>query len=688
MRPRLVLLIGTCAVAVLAGCAGPQPTWTPLPEPSPTAGPSGLPSAQPSAGASPSAAASSTPSTSPSPSPATADRPFPGGWTYVKTEACPDGSSFECTTLTVPRDHFVQGGPTWDVTFARRPASGEKKGTFVVITGGPGTSGISVADSYTLEDYPAVFAEHYDMVFIDQRGVGLSHPIQCPNATGVYYLASYDPYGPDGVRKAGEAAKAYVDGCLAEAGADKADLPFYATRQAVDDLEAYLDYLKVDKIHLYGESYGTQYVQQYAASHPDRVETLLLDGPVDLTLPGVDWMAEEARGYDDVLRMTLAGCTLDPACAADFAPATPTAAFDDLRERIADGPIDYQYTGADGSVETRQFTMAMLETTLGTITGPEDRAMFQRDLAAAADDDLVPLARLAYAALVIDPDSEAAIPDPTWSDAMYYAVDCMDYTYFPAVASADERTAEYIEAGRTQGLDRLWMGATYTGELPCMYWPNAATDPARPDPIVTPPYTTFVMGATGDPSTPLANVHRIASRVGNAYSIVADGGHHVIFAWGNDCPDLIIAAYFEDGTLPKAQSTFCDDAIADPYVAVPRPAATDYADALALASAMDDQIVNTPDYFYWEAEKALAIGCDFGGTLTYTPTDTGTDLILTACEFTDGMAMTGTGAIDDETGGLAMKIDIPDGSLDYARDGDGNRSVRGTFRGAPVNLKD
>ncbi len=61
-----------------------------------------------------------------------------------------------------------------------------------------------------------------------------------------------------------------MDACLAETKAVPADLPYYSTRQAVEDLEAFRQYLGVDKIALYGESYGTQYVQTYAARTPPR----------------------------------------------------------------------------------------------------------------------------------------------------------------------------------------------------------------------------------------------------------------------------------------------------------------------------------------------------------------------------------------------------------------------------------
>ena len=102
---------------------------------------------------------------------------------------------------------------------------------------------------------------------------------------------------------------------------------------------------------------------------------------------------------------------------------------------------------------------------------------------------------------------------------------------------------------------------------------------------------------------------------------------------------------------------------------------------------MDDQIVNTDDYVFVLEDEPLPIGCDYGGTLTYRPTDAGTDLELKACEFTDGLPVTGTGAIDDESGGMKLTITVPDGSLTYARDGDGNRTVSGTFRGKAVDQR-
>ena len=45
------------------------------------------------------------------------------------------------------------------------------------------------------------------------------------------------------------------------------------------------------------------------------------------------------------------------------------------------------------------------------------------------------------------------------------------------------------------------------------------------------------------------------------------------------------------------------------------------------------------------------MGCDYGGSLDYTPTSKGADLAFKACELIDGMPLTGTGSIDTDSRG-------------------------------------
>ena len=78
--------------------------------------------------------------------------------------------------------------------FAVLPATGESKGLFVTATGGPGTAGISSADDYTSYFAPSI-TRRFDIVFFDQRGIGLSGGLTCPDAYAAYLLTAEPPAG-------------------------------------------------------------------------------------------------------------------------------------------------------------------------------------------------------------------------------------------------------------------------------------------------------------------------------------------------------------------------------------------------------------------------------------------------------------------------------------------------------------
>ena len=121
-------------------------------------------------------------------------------------------------TLAVPKDHFAAaGGETWNVTFAIHRATGERKGTYVEITGGPGYADIPDSDSY-LDYYATSVTESYDMVYMDQRGIGQSGPIQCTKAAATYYASPARAQVPSERSAAAAAAQTFAKDCVAEAG--------------------------------------------------------------------------------------------------------------------------------------------------------------------------------------------------------------------------------------------------------------------------------------------------------------------------------------------------------------------------------------------------------------------------------------------------------------------------------------
>jgi pimeloyl-ACP methyl ester carboxylesterase len=596
--------------------------------------------------------------------------------TFVSERACAEGSGFNCVTIRVPRDHADPDGPTWEVVFAiQRAQSGTRDGVIVIATGGPGSSGIAVADDYA-SYFDAAVPEHYDLVFFDQRGVGRSHPLQCPEAALAWYATDVLPTASDQEAEAFAAvAETFAADCVAETGVDSADLPFYATAQSTEDLEVFLNWLGTEQVDLYGESYGTQYVQVFAAAHPERVDALFIDGPVDMTIAGTDYHAEAAGAYGDTLAMVLDACTAAPACAADTEGGDALAAYDDLVAQLADGPASFDFVTDDGTVEERELTLADLETAAADNATPEFwRMLLQRAIAHASRGDLLPLARLDYLALDQDPETLDAIPDPGWSDALYYAVDCADYAF--GTGSADERAEAYLADGESAGVADLRLGSVYYGNLPCAYWPVHGPE-ERPAYLEDTPYPVFVLTATADPATPYAGAERIYERLEDGYFIVQPDGPHVIALRGHACPDDILTRYLLEGELPERETT-CHNPGIDPYVPIPAADVGDYDSTLDALTAVDDQVNNDPDYWDWDFAKPLVVGCLFGGTIRYEATDTGSDVTLDACAYSRGLALTGNAVIDDEKGTFSLDAHTDDGAdLTYRRGSDGERTATG-----------
>ena len=110
---------------------------------------------------------------------------------------------------------------------------------------------------------------------------------------------------------------------------------------------------------------------------------------------------------------------------------------------------------------------------------------------------------------------------------------------------------------------------------------------------------------------------------------------------------------------------------------------TAWSSTLALLSAYDGELTHGADYWYWDEAKPLSLGCALGGTITYTPTKTGSRLSLDRCSYVYAAYATGTGAIDDASGSIRLKLRFggranePSGTVTYQRDARGQRTVHG-----------
>ncbi len=597
---------------------------------------------------------------------------------------CPD-SDFTCVNVTVPLDHSNRRNrSTIEVVFGVLPARGERQGMFVIASGGPGASGLLSADSYVFY-YDKRITEHFDIVFIDQRGVGLSGGLQCPDAAAAFYRSDSDASTPASEELLLDSAQTFAEACVQEMGNPEI-LSYMDTQQAIQDLDLFRQLTGEQQFWLYGESYGSQFAQAYAAAYPEHLAGLILDGTVDLTLSGVEFLEGQARAFNLVLEQTLQACNQDEAC-AEAMGEDALSVYDRLAAQLKGSPQAFDFPLPSGGLARRAMTFSDLETAAASYMYSETaRMIFLRALAAYAwDGNLVPLARTLYDALVLDPRTEQAILNPSYSDAVYYAVECQDYAYFNG--TVEERALAYLHAG--DGLDASLprFASVFYSDLPCVFWPNARRDLARPEPLAAEGLPVLVLNATSDPATPYSNALAVHSRLADGYLVTMSGGPHVIYAWGHACVDDLVADYLVDGQTPPQAETECEGVVADWFVPLAPSTAADFENPLQALASVDDEIYFLPEYYYWDLKTPTSVGCPYGGRLTFEAEEPGEVLTLVECAFSDGFVMTGNGTYNDDIGLFTLDVivsGLAQGNLTYTRDADWNQHVSGVYDGQTI----
>ncbi|MBA2381555.1 MAG: alpha/beta fold hydrolase [Chloroflexi bacterium] len=574
---------------------------------------------------------------------------------------CPE-ATLTCDGMLVPVDHDGGSTATIWVVYAVHHAVGVPVGTLAIAVGGPGGSGLASALTM-IHSLDEDLVRKTDILFFDQRGVGASEGRDCPSAGTAYERA-----GPDA-----PAAQRFATACIAEAQVDPATLARYATRQAAEDLESIRDRLGIEKFALYGESYGTELAQAYAARHPDRLTALILDGPVDLTRSAIDFWSDAAHGFDTVLTDTLAACTRDTDC--DREVADPAAAYDRALRRFADG-VTASFADADGVVRDHTIDAVGIEAAVDALLyDPSGRMLIQRAVAAYESGDSVPFARLVDVLRSDGAGSEASFA--------YHAITCADYRVSP---TADPGDVGAVEAARTAlGVGDLRTDEVFTSQYPCLFWPYQPAVATRPAPLTATPFPVFVLGATDDPITPIGPARAIAARLTDGYLIETGGGPHVTFGRHTGCVDRPVIEFLLQGRRPAARSITCDGSVADPYVPLTARTEAGYRDALDAMNAAESELFADPGLLVWDGADELRIGCRYGGFVVVTPATFQDNIRFADCATVAGVPLTGLGRYVFASNAVSWSVTLPEGELDYLLVG-ATGTVTGTWRGKPVDI--
>jgi pimeloyl-ACP methyl ester carboxylesterase len=414
--------------------------------------------------------------------------------------------------------------------FGERPT-----GAVVALTGGPGQAASPLTEAFGFLLEPAL--ESRDLVVFDQRGTGRSGVLRCRALERATGGEASSPTPPPEVP---QAPADPVAGCAEELGPRRA---FYTSRDSADDIESIRRELGVERIALYGTSYGTKVALTYAERYPDHVERLVLDSVVEPV--GPDALSREVleavpRVVNGLCRGACGRVTLDPA--GDLAQLTA---------RLAAGPLHGYRVGPDG--RRRQAELKREDVLAFLIAAdflPQVRTLLPGAVRGALAGDLSPLLRLTGAA-----EAQQDLPEKPeeFSEALYLATICEEVSFpYDRDASPEERVEQARRAAERTPEEAFYPFDRETAvrlglvEL-CASWPSTGRDAdetAEERSITDAP--ALLLSGEEDLRTPLEAARRTARRLANPSVVsVPSVGHSVLGAGLEQCAGRALVRFFE-----------------------------------------------------------------------------------------------------------------------------------------------
>ncbi len=427
----------------------------------------------------------------------------------------------DCAWLSVPEDRSAPQGRQIRLHVARIPAVSSRKqpDPLVVLAGGPGMAA-SVMYASTAAAFSRINQDR-DILLLDQRGTGQSAPLECD-------FDEEDSYTTDEDRM-----HELVLACR-DLLAKKADLRFYTTSVAVQDLDAVRAALGYPQLNLYGVSYGSRVAQHYLRRFPANTRRVILDGVVapDAALPeGIPLDAEAA------LLQILQRCRQTSACSSRF--PDPLADYYLVRQRVSARPVELEIPDPrTGERRTLRFDQLQLAVVLRLSSyAPQSAALLPLALSQAAKHD-------DYRALAAQAMMSARPLQKVMAMGMHNSVMCAedDPRLNQRSIDRDKLTATFIGTAMLDGIRRL-----------CADWPRGPVDSDLFNAVVSDKPVLLLSGGN-DPVTPPQYAKRAMERLSNARHLEIPGmGHGQL---GQPCMDRIMADFIR-GDAPANLDVRC-----------------------------------------------------------------------------------------------------------------------------------
>jgi pimeloyl-ACP methyl ester carboxylesterase len=427
---------------------------------------------------------------------------------------CPDFASIRCSTLAVPLDRTGVDPGTVPLRIAR---TGRTSGpTLMYLSGGPGGAGVSEMVGVMSEVDKLL--DRYRVIGYDQRGTGRSGLLRCPAIERDPHLRS----------------TAAAEACANTLGVRR---HHYTTADSVQDMEAIRQAIGVDKLTLFGISYGTELALAYARTFPTHVNRLIIDSVVD---------PDDADPYFTPSFRNMAP-SLRALCPSRCTGLSPDPAADLFRlvTALRTKPLHaFAYDSLGRSHRVTISPVALLDLMFQADYEPALRAAMPAAVNAALAGDGAPLARLMRQGDLFD---DLGSPRD-FSNARYAAV--CEETPLPwdPGTPIDQRPAvvqQRIAALPPDTFSPFDSPVVVDDEIDlCLRWPDV---PRPPTGIVPPPYPavpTLLLQGAEDLRTPPEISARIAAKIPGSIRVVVPGvGHAIIGDDSSGCGERALVNF-------------------------------------------------------------------------------------------------------------------------------------------------
>lgn len=432
-----------------------------------------------------------------------------------------------CGTVKVFENRATKSGRQIPIYFAVIKAINRNPSPdpLFYIAGGPGEAS---TDSYvTFHIAFSLINQKRDIVLVDQRGTGQSNPLQCA-LTGNGSGGAGNP----------EQVKNEVIKCRDQLST-KADLRFYTTSIAMDDLDEVRQALGYDRINLYGVSYGTEAALTYMRQYPEHVRSVILDGvaPTNWSL-GSDSSINAQRSLDSMFQR----CNEEPACKSAY--PNLNSEFQSLLLSLQNQPANVTINDPlNGELREVAINADYLANTIFSMSYASETAA------------LIPLLihssyiRKDYNLIASQGLTNTEAEQDQINQGMHYSVLCAEDV--PFYRPSDSQQSGYL--GNSSVTDLL---------NACAVWPrgNIPADFKQP---VKSDVPVLLISGQDDPVTPPSNGEMAAQTLSNHLHVIVPGqGHMNIF---RGCLPRIASDFYENGSVAKLDTACTQEILPVPF---------------------------------------------------------------------------------------------------------------------------